>query len=256
MKTVCLFSLLSTIIAESSPGCSLLQTSGSWTSDVSFDGESYTHAYTYPNGLSNNQPAPLILYFHGWGGSSADCGVNSRTSATERGYATIALTGMGGENGDLNSWNGFGSTQSNTGMASGEALVAGTEYCDEEGENDRTCDLDAYELGCYKDCNGECADECWWTTCKDSVQQTVEVLEDFINNHCIDMNRIYAVGWSNGGMFTYELANDERTAKYFAAISPQSKYHEQEFNLFSAILIIRLFQSRITSLWIQSWPTQ
>jgi poly(3-hydroxybutyrate) depolymerase len=150
MKTVCLFSLLSTIIAESSPGCSLLQTSGSWTSDVSFDGESYTHAYTYPNGLSNNQPAPLILYFHGWGGSSADCGVNSRTSATERGYATIALTGMGGENGDLNSWNGFGSTQSNTGMASGEALVAGTEYCDEEGENDRTCDLDAYELGCYK----------------------------------------------------------------------------------------------------------
>lgn len=25
------------------------------------------------------------------------------------------------------------------------------------------------------------------------------------------------------GMFTYELANDERSAKYLAAISPQSK---------------------------------
>ena len=52
----------------------------------------------------------------------------------------------------------------------------------------------------------------------------MEVLEDFINHHCVDMDRIYAVGWSNGGMFTYELANDERSAKYLAAISPQSEF--------------------------------
>lgn len=78
----------------------------------------------------------------------------------------------------------------------------------------------------YQDCNNECADKCWWTTCKDSVQQTLEVLEDFLDDHCVDMNRIYALGWSNGGMFTYELANDERTAKYLAAISPQSKFYD------------------------------
>mmetsp|Transcript_53512 Transcript_53512/g.113650 ORF Transcript_53512/g.113650 Transcript_53512/m.113650 type:complete len:260 (+) Transcript_53512:2-781(+) len=35
------------------------------------------------------------------------------------------------------------------------------------------------------------------------------------------MDRIYAVGCSNGGMFTYELAHDERSAKYLTGISTQ-----------------------------------
>jgi poly(3-hydroxybutyrate) depolymerase len=187
--------------AEPSPGCSQPQTSGSWTNEVPFDGGSYTHAYTYPDSASEDNPAPLILFFHGWGGSSSDCG-NSCNTATKRGYATIAMTGIGEEYGELNSWNGFGSTSSNTGAALPEALVAGDEYCSDEKENDRTCNLDAYELGCYADCES-CADECWWTTCKDSVQQTVDVLEDFISRNCVDMDRIYAAGWSNGGTFMH-----------------------------------------------------
>ena len=153
MKGIILLTIIASVLAASvatdpSPGCSLSKTSGFWTSKVHFDGESYTHAYTYPSEASENNPAPLILFFHGWGGSSQDCG-NSCTLATERGYATIALTGIGSENGDLNSWNGFGSTQSGTGSALKEALTAGEEYCGDEKENDRTCDLDAYELGCY-----------------------------------------------------------------------------------------------------------
>jgi hypothetical protein len=134
--------------AEPSPGCSQPQTSGSWTNEIPFDGSSYTHAYTYPDSASEDNPAPLIMFFHGWGGSSSDCG-NSCATAAKRGYATIAMTGIGEAYGELNSWNGFGSTASNTGVALPEALIAGDEYCGDEKENDRICDLDAYELGCY-----------------------------------------------------------------------------------------------------------
>ena len=141
-------SLLAKAAADPSPGCSLSQTSGSWTNKVEFNGGLYEHAYTYPDSASENHPAPLILFFHGWGGSSSDCG-NSCSLATERGYATIALTGIGSEYGDLNSWNGFGSTQSGTGAASDDALVPGDKYCGDASENDRICNVDAYELGCY-----------------------------------------------------------------------------------------------------------
>jgi len=48
-------------------------------------------------------------YFHGWGGNSGSCGSTCST-ASNRGFATISLQGIGGENGDRNSWNGFGSS--------------------------------------------------------------------------------------------------------------------------------------------------
>ena len=79
-------------------------------------------------------------------------------------------------------------------------------------------------LACYSDCGKEFCktnDGCFWTTCKDSVGQVVYVLENFLDEYCIDMDRIYAVGCSNGGMFTYELGNDARSAKYIAGISSQ-----------------------------------
>ena len=152
MKTVGLIhsASLSTAIADPSPGCSLPQTSGSWTSNVPFDGGSYKHAYTYPDTSSSDNPAPLILFFHGWGLDYTECG-STCDRATQRGYATIALTGIGGDTGNMNSWNGFGSTQSSSGVADApeSALVAGEQYCEDERENDRTCDLDVYVDGCY-----------------------------------------------------------------------------------------------------------
>ena len=150
MRTVGLIHAVTLTTADPSPGCSLPQKSGSWTTNVPFDGGSYEHAYTYPDTASSDNPAPLILFFHGWGGDSTECG-STCDRATERGYATIALTGIGEDSGDWNSWNGFGSTQSSSGVADAPelALVAGEQYCDDETENDRTCDLDAYEVECY-----------------------------------------------------------------------------------------------------------
>mmetsp|Transcript_24482 Transcript_24482/g.48810 ORF Transcript_24482/g.48810 Transcript_24482/m.48810 type:complete len:622 (+) Transcript_24482:134-1999(+) len=195
-----------------------------WSEKVSFGGSEYTHRYSLPGIYSHDDedpaPVPLLLFFHGWGGDSSDCSSTCR-EASDRGYATVSLTGIGSEYGELNSWNGFGSTQSSTNSAPALEMNAPEVICGAPEENDRTCNVDAYEVGCYEDCSERCADGCWWTTCKDSVQQTVVVLESFLNTYCIDLHRIYASGCSNGAMFVYELAHDSRTAKYLAGIAPQ-----------------------------------
>lgn len=87
-----------------------------------------------------------------------------------------------------NSWNGAGSTKS-------------------PGSDGPTCNKTPYGGVdvCYKDC-GSCSDECWWTTCKDSVEQTMDVLNYVLENFCIDTEMIWATGCSNGGIFLYELA--------------------------------------------------
>jgi hypothetical protein len=77
-----------------------------YDNEIPFDGGLYTHAYTYPDSASEDNPAPLILFFHGWGSSSSVCG-NSSDTATKRGYATIAMTGIGEKYGELNSWMGL-----------------------------------------------------------------------------------------------------------------------------------------------------
>ncbi len=71
---------------------------------------------------------------------------------------------------------------------------------------------------------GQCAcsddDGCWWTTCFDSVQQVLSLFEELNEKFCFDLDQVWAVGCSNGGMFTYELARDERSAKHFRGIIP------------------------------------
>ena len=109
----------------------------------------------------------------------------------------VALQGMG----DTPGWKGFGSVES-------------------PGPQGKTCQYDgSWGSSCESDC-GSCTDECWWTTCNDSVAQTLEVLEYAINNFCVDLESIWGAGCSNGGMFLHELASDSRSASYFAGIAP------------------------------------
>lgn len=95
----------------------------------------------------------------------------------------MSMTGIGAWGWE--SWNGFGSTQS-------------------PGPKGKTCNTHSEDY-CYHDC-GNCDDNCWWTTCKDSVAQTLDVLNHVLDNYCIDMSMIWGTGCSNGGMFLYELA--------------------------------------------------
>jgi len=109
----------------------------------------------------------------------------------------MAMTGIGGWGKE--GWNFFGSTES-------------------PGPEGPICNpMD--EDYCYEDC-GTCTDKCWWTTCKDSVEQTMDVLNYVLDNYCVDMSMVWATGCSNGAMFLYSLARDPRIKDLLAGIAP------------------------------------
>ena len=133
----------------------------------------------------NGGPYPVFLYFHGWGGDESECG-NVCDYAREKGFVTIAMRGMGPT--FWASWNGFGSTQS-------------------PGADGPICDVTTSQNLCYADCGASCQ-PCWWTTCRDSVEQVKQVVRSLSSALCLDHKNVFASGCSNGGMFLHELAHD------------------------------------------------
>lgn len=51
-----------------------------------------------------------------------------------------------------------------------------------------------------------------------------------MNHFCIDKSMIWVGGFSNGAMFTYELAHDNRTNHLLAGIVPSSGLPHYGFN--------------------------
>ena len=91
--------------------------------------------------------------------------------------------------------------------------------CTTSGINQYNSYCEYYEdagLGC--DCTND--DGCWWTTCFDSVEQVLTLFDELNKKFCFDLDRVWAIGCSNGGMFTYELARDDRSANLFRGIIP------------------------------------
>jgi len=123
------------------------------------------------------------------------------------------MTGMGGSE-IGNSWNGAGTT--------GPSPSGKT--CNDDHQRS-----DDYEF-CYADCDGGCANNCWWTTCNDSVGQVVAVLDTILDNYCVDLEMIWTTGCSNGGHFLHELAHDARIAPYLAGVAPQVATPHPGFN--------------------------
>jgi len=206
----------------------------SWYANQNYKGQTLPVLYTLPSQYDKDKPVPLHFYFHGYGSTPgegsplfndfANAKANTATTTNANnngvdGIMSVALTGMGVTGGvPYPSWNGFGSTDSPNGISG------------------RTCNAEVYCAEgdfCMDDCSsssangiagngdGVCGDTCWWTTCQDSVEQTKELLEQVLNEFCIDLSRIFVSGSSNGGMFLHELANDKRTAPYLAGILPQ-----------------------------------
>jgi len=103
------------------------------------------------------------------------------------------------------SWN-FAGSSSSPGPDGATCEEGASDYCPYYGESQ----------GC--DCSQ--ADNCWWTTCHDSVTQVLSILDEVQDEICIDLDRVWAVGSSNGGMFTFELASDHRSAPRLAGIVP------------------------------------
>jgi polyhydroxybutyrate depolymerase len=202
-------------IDTAAPGCaSSLWTSGSYT--VDHGGVRRAFRVYVPSSYDATVPAPLVLAFHGWGGDAGEF-LDDPTVTAEadaRGFVLIAPDGLGPEEAGhpAASWSFRGSTAG----LDGDGLnpqVAGdtTDICDDA----RTTDYD------YPSCAGVAENGCSWTQCQDDdLDFALSLVAMASENLCIDEARVYAVGGSNGGMFTWEIGQNEASAGAFRAIAP------------------------------------
>jgi len=162
-----------------------------------------SYRLSVPLGYDGSLAFPLLVGFHGWGGSGAASFADFHEHSVAHGYIFASPDGFG--DGGYRSWNGAGTT--------GSPGPEGPLCHDPTGSFDY----------CYDSCAalpGGCADSCWWTTCEDSVAQAVALLDELEQLLCVHPRRVYATGISNGGVFVHELAFDARGASRFAAFMP------------------------------------
>jgi len=186
-----------------SPGASVDAT-------LTVGGLTSTYRLTLPADYSHGTAWPLLLSFHGWGGDHTSSARYS-THGLSAGYVVAAPRGYDDGWGDgWPSWNGAGTTAS-PGSA-GPTCTGSFDYC-------------------YPSCGSSCSDDCWWTTCEDSVAQVVGLLDTLEAALCLDTSKLFATGTSNGGVFLFELAADARTADRLAAFFPTIGLPHNGFNL-------------------------
>jgi poly(3-hydroxybutyrate) depolymerase len=175
-----------------------------------------------PSGYSATRPAPLVIVFHGWGGDENEFldDVAVRREADAHGYVVVAPRGLGSGSPDerRNSWTFRGSASGIAGEPSQDALPRKT-FPRKRGA---ICDTRLTPDYRYPSCkSGIARNTCSWTQCQDDdVDFTIELLQQVESQLCVDTARVFATGGSNGGMFTWELGQNPRSAPLFRAIAP------------------------------------
>jgi poly(3-hydroxybutyrate) depolymerase len=168
-----------------------------------------------PTGYASGTAHPLIIAFHGWGGDKGEFLDNAvvRSESDQRGYIVVAPLGLGREEpgNPLASWSFSGST---TGL-DGDGLNASV-----PNDSSAICDDSATVNYGYPSCRDTAENGCSWTQCTtDDFQFTADLVADIQQHYCVDTDRIYALGGSNGGMFVWDLAREESSQGIFAAMA-------------------------------------
>jgi poly(3-hydroxybutyrate) depolymerase len=174
-------------------------------------GVNRTYGLRIPAGYDPRRPARLVLVFHGWGGDEGEF-TRDETVAGEsdrRGYVLVAARGLGSGPPDNsnNSWTFRGSA---------------TGVIEQAGVSAPICDTSVTPDYRYASCRrGVARNGCSWTQCQDDDVDFVRALVHRIERTlCIDRQHVFASGGSNGGMFTWELGQNPRSAPLFRAIAP------------------------------------
>ena len=164
-----------------------------------------------PSGYDPETATPLVLVIHGYTNTAAN--IEEYTSfsrhADEHDYMVVYPQGTGFEvDGNLvTSWNDLACNVS-------------------PGPEGPTCTPTADDYPTPPEC-GE-PQECDWCSCHDDVGFIEELLDSLEGSFCVDLDRIYATGMSNGGMMVQRLGCD--LPDRFAAIAPVGGTLARGFN--------------------------
>jgi polyhydroxybutyrate depolymerase len=189
--------------AGASVGCGKSLASGTY--QMTDQAVTRTYRVFVPARYQPGAAYPLVVVFHGWGGDENEFlgDETVRTLSEERGYIVVAPRGLGSAAPDSNrnSWSFRGST---TGVGGGRAI------CDPNRTQDFT----------YPSCKNTARNTCSWTQCQaDDVAFTLALVHEIESKLCVDTDRVFASGGSNGGMFTWELGQNPASAPLFRAIA-------------------------------------
>lgn len=176
------------------------------------DGIERSFRLSVPESYTATTPFPLVMMFHGWGGDENEFFYDEiiQEEAGERGYILVAPTGLGSGAPDhsLNSWSFRGST---TGLDGDGGEDVSSSICDYRATSDYN----------YPSCAGVAQNSCGWTQCQQSdVEFTLSLVKYVSARLCVDKSNVFAMGGSNGGMFTWELGQNPRSAPTFRALAP------------------------------------
>lgn len=203
------FLALPAMAETSSAGCgATAPESGTFT--LASDGLTRTYRMHVPKDLDPAKPAPVAFIFHGWGGDEneflADTVVTGE--ADKRGFILVAARGVGSGAPDknYNSWTFRGSATGIGGDGTPICSGAETNY--------------AY-ASCGPVGQGIAQNGCSWTQCQtDDAAFVMDLIAEVGRSACIDMDRVFMAGGSNGGMFTWDMGQTSAVASQLRAIAP------------------------------------
>ena len=157
-----------------------------------------------------SRPLPLVLNFHGWksDGQWQMTNTNGNAIANESGFIHVYPDGMD----DNPTPDGTGWRSWNAGGSSLSPGPAGP-ICDGDHSGDGLC-----YSSCARRAGGCDAPGCDWTSCVDDLGFVEMLLDHLEETLCVDRNRVYATGFSNGAMLVYTLGMS--LSRRFAAIAP------------------------------------
>ncbi len=206
------------ITPQDSPTAGAGCAASSWTAgDYTLNSQRVARAFRVhtPANYDSNAEHPLIIAFHGWGGDTGEFLDNAvvQSESDQRGYIVVAPLGLGQEEpgNNLASWSCSGST---TGL-DGDGLNASI-----PDDSIAICDDQVTANYRYPSCQDTAQNGCSWTQCTtDDFQFTADLVDKIQQHYCVDSDRIYALGGSNGGMFMWDLAREDNSLGIFAAMA-------------------------------------
>lgn len=158
------------------------------------DFEDVVRSYWVQAAPSPSKPAPLIVGFHGQSGDGKSFGQSHTFHALGKPHNLMAIFPQGMHDADAENDQGTGWNVGSYGPG-----------------NNATCVLEGVGsgYGCYNSCRKlkKCG-RCNWSTCYDDVLFVTKMIQAVAQEFCIDLDRIYAHGESNGAMMVQHVARE------------------------------------------------